>query len=127
MRQRWKQHKKYFDENINRKTPELMAKELQVDLKSLKRYLHRYKVVPPRKQFTLAYRLIKAKYTYPEYFTPTRRFFEATGIGQRRWGLIFRGDEEMTGKEFRSVVEHLKLDKREITKTLNLEIFEDEL
>lgn len=127
MHRRNKELYSYINKNISRKTPEQMAQEMKMEVLQLKRFLHRYKMVSDKNQRNLAYRIIKAKFIHPEYFCPTRKFFIETGIGQRRWGLLFTGREKMSGDEFKRVVEHLKLDKRELNSTLNLELFNDDI
>jgi hypothetical protein len=70
-------------------------------------------------------RLITSKFTYPEYFSPTKQFFESTGIRQRRWWQLYKGEKKMTGKEFSAVVHHLKITDKQITGSLQLKLFEN--
>jgi len=70
-------------------------------------------------------RLITVKFTYPEYFTPTKQFFDSTGIRQRRWWQIYKGERSATGKELHAVVRHLKVIDKDVQSWLQLDLFED--
>lgn len=73
----------------------------------------------------LAIRLITKKFTYPEYFTPTRRFFQATGIRQVRWWQLYKGERKMTEREYMNVCNHLKIDKDMAMNVRQLDLFEN--
>lgn len=70
-------------------------------------------------------RLIEVKFTYPEYFTPTKQFFTATCIRQGRWWQLYRGERKPTGKELSAVVRHLKVSDKEVQSWLQLDLFGD--
>lgn len=70
-------------------------------------------------------RLITVKFTYPEYFTPTPQFYDATGIRQRRWWQIYKGEKLATGKELNAVIKHLKVIDKEVYSWLQLDLFEN--
>jgi len=125
MHEKWKKHLPYLLEHVKSKSPAEMATELKVSEKDLKLFLHRYRLFDINLNKNLALRIITAKFTYPEYFEPTKQFFECTGIGQRRWWLLYKGKKEMTGKEFHAVVTHLKVSDKEVFAGLQLDLFED--
>ena len=69
---------------------------------------------PETNERNLVREIIAMKFVYPEYFSPTHRFFESTGIGQRRWWQLYRGDKKMTEKEYRAIATHLKVSLKEV-------------
>jgi hypothetical protein len=71
--------------------------------------------------------LVTSKFTYPEYFQPTKQFFQATGIRQRRWWQLYKGEKPMTGREFTAVVHHLKVNDKELVQSLQLDLFDNAL
>ena len=76
-----------------------------------------------QRENNLMLRLITVKFTYPEYFTPTKQFYIQTGIRQGRWWQIYRGEQKATGKELHAVVRHLKVSEKEIQGWLQLDLF----
>ena len=90
----------------------------------LKLFLHRNRIFPKTEERSLAKELITLKFIYPEYFSPTRNFFEVTGIGQRRWWQLYRGEKKMTETEYMAVAEHLKVSLQEAFEARQLILFE---
>lgn len=64
---------------------------------------------------------------YDEYFTPTRRFFDATGIRSRRWWQLYRGEKKMTEREYVALVKHLQISHKEALDVRQLDLFDNEL
>jgi len=73
----------------------------------------------------LAYRLIKQKFTHPEYFLPTKKFYQATGIRQKRWFQLYKGERKMTEIEYNAVCNHLQIDKKTALDVRQLDLFEN--
>ena len=95
-----------------------------VDLPELKLFLHRYRIFPKTENRNLALEIIELKFLYPEYFTPTRTFFNATGIGQRRWWQLYRGDKRMTELEYKAISDHLEISLQEAFEVRQLILFD---
>lgn len=95
-----------------------------MDLTELKLFLHRYRIFPETEDRNLAQEIIALKFIYPEYFTPTRTFFNVTGIGQRRWWQLYRGDKKMTESEYKAITEHLEISLQEAFEVRQLILFE---
>jgi hypothetical protein len=124
MHKKWKKHLPFLEKNVGKMTQEEMAKELNVDPMDLKLFLHRNRIFPKTEERSLAKELITLKFIYPEYFSPTRNFFEVTGIGQRRWWQLYRGEKKMTETEYMAVAEHLKVSLQEAFEARQLILFE---
>lgn len=124
MHEKWRNNLTYIECNVGIKTLEQMATELNVDSMELRLFIHRYRLFPVNTQRNLAKEIIAMKFIYPEYFSPTRSFFESTGIGQRRWWQLYRGDKKMTENEYKSITEHLKITLQEAFEARQLIMFE---
>jgi len=48
---------------------------------------------------SLFYRILEERIGRPELFKPDRKFYLATGIRQRRFGQLLRGDKSPTDRE----------------------------
>jgi hypothetical protein len=104
-----------------------MAKELEVTQYELHLFLHRRRLFKIDERKNLCVKLIRHKFIHEEYFTPTFRFFEATGIRSRRWWQIFKGEKQMTEKEYNAIVKHLQISLTKAQEVRQLDIFDNEL
>lgn len=55
----------------------------------------------------LFYRILELKIKHPECFKPNRNFYKTTGLGQRRFGLLYRGEKLPTEKEIKNFCEFI--------------------
>lgn len=127
MQEKWRKHLPYLEANVEKKTLQEMAEELNEKKEDLRLFLHRSRHFKVNRDDNLIIRLLTVKFTYPEYFTPTKQFFVATGIKQRRWWQLYKGEQRATGKELSAVVRHLKVNEKEIQGWLQLDLFENVL
>jgi len=123
MHEKWKKHLEYFEQNVGKKKPEEMALELGVEYRELYLFLHRSRRFRINTKFNLCIKLLTDKFVYPEYFTPTPRFFENTGIKRRRWWQLYKGEKDMTTKEYYMVCRHLKMSDKETIDIAQQELF----
>lgn len=70
----------------------------------------------------LFYRILKHKICHPECFKPDRRFYKTTGIGQRRFGLLYRGEKTPTEKEIQNFCLYIGCSELELFIARQLEI-----
>ncbi|NDV45821.1 XRE family transcriptional regulator [Paludibacter sp. 221] len=90
-------------------TPEQMAEEIGVTSYNLKLFLLQNRIFPEQKERNLLLEMLTLKFTKPEYFTPTKDFYKAVGIGQRRFWQLYRGEKKITEKEYRNLTLHFKV------------------
>lgn len=96
------------------RTIEEIALELNVTEYVLKQFLHRNQLFSfSDDKRNLALEVIKMRFIYPEYFRPTRSFFESVGIKQRRWWQLYRGEKKMLESEYKSLALHLQISLQE--------------
>ena len=127
MHEKWKAYLPYLEKTVGIKKPEEMAQELGLEYRELYLFLHRSRRFKVNTKFNLCIKLLSDKFIYPEYFSPTARFFEAVGIGRRRWWQLYRGDKEMTTKEYFSVCRHFKMNEKETLDVAQQDLFSDDL
>lgn len=58
----------------------------------------------------------------PHYFKPTRDFFDHTGIGQKRFYQLFRGEKNITPAEYMAVAKELNVSLQEAFDARQLEL-----
>lgn len=87
--------------------------------------LHKRLTTPPKVKRNLLQKLIQQKFRHPEVFTPSRAFYEETGIGQRRWWALYFGRKAITPKEYIAVVNYLGLTVDEALEARQLDLFKD--
>jgi len=71
---------------------------------------------------SLFYLILKHKIQHPECFRPTRHFYRETGIGQRRYGLLYRGDRPPTEKEIQNLCDYIGCTNYELFLARQLQI-----
>ena len=123
----WRQHEEYIRENINRIPLDQMAETLNVGEYDLYQYVHRERIFPiSTKPKNLAYELVKIKFVHPEYFKPTRRFYQAVKMTQRQWWAAFRGEIRLTEEQYKRLSIHLGITLEEAFEARQLELIQIE-
>ena len=125
MQEKWKIHLEYLEKNVNSKSLTQMASELNLDKEDLRLFLHHHRRFRINKKNNLIIRLLSELIAYPEYFSPTKNFYEQTGIGQRRWWQLFKGEKIPTEIEYKSICQHLKVDHKVSMNVRQLDLFEN--
>ncbi len=123
MHEKWTKHLPYLTEYVGKKSLSEMATQLEVQPEELRLFLHRSRRFSIVKE-NIALRIITAKFTYPEYFMPTKQFFKSTGIRQRRWWQLYKGEKKITEKEYKAVCDHLQIDRKTAMQVRQLELFD---
>ena len=124
MHEKWTKHLDYLTENVGKKQLSQMAVELGVKQEELRLFLHRSRRFSTDNSENVTIRIITAKFIYPEYFMPTKQFFTAVGIRQRRWWQLYKGERKITEREYRAVCSHLQIDHKIAMQVRQLDIFD---
>lgn len=124
MHEKWKKHLPYLTEYVGTKSLSEMALALGVKQEELRLFLHRSRRFNTDNTQNVTIRIITSKFIYPEYFMPTKQFFTAVGIRQRRWWQLYKGERQITEKEYRAVCSHLQIDLKIAMQVRQLEIFD---
>lgn len=70
--------------------------------------------------------LLKMRFKNLEDFTPSRAFYQETGIGQRRYWDLYFGRKSITGKEYAAVASYLGVTITEAFESRQLSLFDEE-
>lgn len=69
-------------------------------------YCHRYRIPIGGKSDNLLMKLLTIRFIHPEYFMPTRQFFDSVKINQKRWWCLYYGKSKLTEEEYKRLVKH---------------------
>jgi len=122
MHEKWTNNLPYIIENIRIKTPDQMAEELGCKVSELNLFLLRERLFIIKNENNHILRLLRKKIIYPEYFSPTARFYKATGIRRRRFWMLYRGEAVPTADELKAIARHLEISADEVIDWLQFEL-----
>lgn len=119
----WREYEDFIRDNIDQMPLPEMAEKLNVPEYDLYQYVHRERIFPiSTKPKNLAYELVKIKFVHPEYFKPTRRFYQAVKMTQRQWWAAFRGETRLTEEQYKRLSIHLGITLEEAFEARQLEL-----
>lgn len=124
---RWTaKEEKFLIDNAGTLTPEQIAKELKKTATAVKLYMHRKRIHPAeRVARNLLREMLTGKFTNPEYFTPTREFYRAISMSQKRWWDLYYGRETMSDEEYKRLSVHFSIELEGVGGDKQLSLFED--
>ena len=126
MYEKWQKHVDFIREHMNTMPPGEMAAALGVDEHDLKWFMHRCRLFPRRVgRRNLLLEMLEARFGRLEYFRPTRGFYQAVGIGQRRWWQLYRGERSLTETEYRNLASHLGVSLNDAFDMRQLSLLDD--
>lgn len=118
--------KEFLFRNMKKKKISEIAKELNRSEMSVNLFLLRRRTSPQTVvKNNLILIILKQAFTDPEYFTPTRAFFDAVGIGQKRWWSLYKGINVATGEECLRVCRHLNVPTEKVFDQMQLSLFDN--
>lgn len=119
--------KRYVYKHIHDKPLPQIAKDIGRSERALNLFLHRNRH-DPRLCVThrnLLYQLLKKKFKDVACFTPTRTFFDAVQMGQKRYWSVFKGLEVITEDELKRIANYLEVTLEDIYEVRQTELFEN--
>lgn len=120
--------KEYVKENIGKIPLEVMARYLGRSSMSVRLYILRNRLAPCHSRTVkrnLLTEMLKIKFKHIEDFSPSKSFYEETGIGQRRYWDLYFGRKPITPKEYTAVAAYLGVTMQEAFESRQLELFEE--
>lgn len=117
--------REYVRTHYTSQTPEQMADYLCKSVIAVEQFILRNRLAIPRIKRNIVIEMLTSKFVNPEYFRPTRAFYNATEINQRRWWDLYYGRKQITPKEYISICEHLKISLKEAFESRQLTITND--
>lgn len=124
MHKKWRERLPYLQNSVGKKNLDQMAQELKVSKAELSLFLHRNRLFPIKEERNLVKELIQMRFIYPEYFMPTKQFFELTGIKQRRFWQLYRGEKQLKDIEYFSIATHLQISLEDAFNNRQLTLFQ---
>lgn len=118
--------KRYILDHYRDLTTEQLADNLCKSVAAVRNYLVRCRLSISKVNRNILLELLRIKFTDPEYFRPTRRFYEATGINQKRWWDLYLGRKQITHSEYIKIAEHLNVTLMEAFNSRQVKLFEQE-
>mgnify|MGYP001670232985 FL=1 len=116
----------YIRQHYGRVSLENMAAHLGRSSMAVRLYILRNRMTTGRTvKRNLLVELLRIKFRHIEDFSPTRAFYQETGIGQRRYWDLFFGRKPITSKEYAAVAEYLGVTVQEAFESRQLELFEE--
>ena len=70
--------------------------------------------------------LLRTAFMPPEDFRPSKTFYKETGIGQKRFWMLYWGHKPITPKEYHAVANYLGISFTEAFESRQLNLFEEE-
>nr|DAP41642.1 MAG TPA: dormancy survival regulator-like protein [Caudoviricetes sp.] len=121
-----KEEIQYLKDNAGKQSFKTIATHLGKSEMAVQLYVHRYRIpVAEQKGRNLVQEILTIKFVNPEYFTPTKAFYKAIGMNQKRWWNLYFGKERMTEDEYFRLIEHFQVTLREAFDARQLKLFED--
>lgn len=116
----------FVREHLGRLSLEEMASSLERSVMSVRLFLlrRRWSVGPVVKR-NLVQRMLQLRFRNIEDFQPSRKFYQETGIGQRRWWSIFHGREQITKEEYLKLANYFGVTLQEAFESRQLDLFEE--
>ena len=116
----------YIRQHYGRVSLENMAAQLGRSSMAVRLYILRNRMTTGRTvKRNLLVELLRIKFRHIEDFSPTRAFYQETGIGQRRYWDLFFGRKPITGKEYTAVAEYLGVTVQKAFESRQLELFKE--
>ncbi len=118
----------YITENWGRMSPESMAAHIGKTANAIRLYALRHRLdsnhqLIKENRFK---KLLEHRFRHLEDFTPSRYFYQETGINQMRYGDLFYGRKSITPKEYKAVAAYFNITIAEAFDSLQLELFGNE-
>ena len=105
-----------------------MARHLRKTEKAVEQYIHRNRIIVNEKVTrNVVKEILTIKFKDPGYFNPTRAFYDAVGISQKRWWALYKGQQQINEDEYTRLVSHFDITMKEVLeiKQLSLNFSED--
>lgn len=122
---RWtEQEKELVLGQLGKKTFEEIGREIGRSEMAVKLFVHRHRISPHKRvKNNILIKLLEVKFGDPKYFNPTRDFYKEVSMTQMRFWALYKGEEQITEKEYKAIREHLNIDAEAAFEARQLNIF----
>lgn len=110
-------------ENMHRLPMNELCTYLRRNENAIKLKMHRERQNPKAVvKDNVLLRILTAKFSNPSLFTPNKEFYRSINIGQKRFWMIYKGIEKLTGEECLRICNYLELPYTNFVDSLQLTI-----
>ncbi len=119
--------RKFLEEHLGYMTLKDIGDALGRSEMSVRLYVHRKRsYVGPAAKRNIVQRMLGLRYRHLEDFTPSRAFYNETGIGQKRWWDLYHGRKALRREEYLALAKYLDVTLEEAFESRQLSLFEEE-
>lgn len=124
---RWtEENKQFVAENAGKMSFEEMARHLGKTKNAVHLYIHRERIhYKPTVKENLLLEILTIAFKKPEYFKPTKEFFNEVGMTQMRFWSLYRGEEHPTEQEYNTLKKYFGITSDRIFENRQLSLFEN--
>ncbi|MEG1738718.1 MAG: XRE family transcriptional regulator [Odoribacter sp.] len=117
---------KFVSDNIGTLTIREISRHLEKTESAVQQYIHRKRINPyERVVKNLVREILTIKFINPDYFTPTREFYDTILINQKRWWDLYYGRKPITDMEYKRLAEHFNIPFDAAIDAKQLNLFKD--
>lgn len=119
---------RYVFKHIHNKPLPQIAEDVGRTQRALNLFLHRYRNDPRLcvNRNNLLMQVLKRKFKDVACFTPTRSFFIAIQMGQKRYWSIYKGVEVIKEDELKRISQYFEVSMEGLFEARQIELFENE-
>lgn len=117
----------FVTKNAGKLSFEEMAEKLGRTKNAVHLFLLRRRVpYKPQVKINLVLEILKLEFKNPEYFTPTREFYQAVNLTQMRFWSLYRGEVNPSEIEYDNLKKHFGVSSEQVFNNRQLNLFDTE-
>lgn len=119
--ERWsKEDKEFLKLNLGKMTPAAIGEKLGKTEQAVRLYCYRHRIpLGKTLERPMLVELLRIKFGDPEYFQPTRSFFEKVKISQKRFSQLRQGYAQPTEQELQRLSQEWNMTMNEAIKLMS--------
>lgn len=119
--ERWsKEDKEFLQLNLGKMTPAAIGEKLGKTEQAVRLYCYRHRIpLGKTLERPMLVELLRIKFGDPEYFQPTRSFFEKVKISQKRFSQLRQGYAQPTEQELQRLSQEWNMTMNEAIKLMS--------
>ena len=117
---------KFVRENVGKLDFADIGRQIGRSPLAVKLFIHRRRIAfRPSVRNNLVIKLLRIKFGNPEYFRPTKEFYSAIGITQMRFWALYRGEVQVSEKEYKALCSHFCINAEAAFEARQISLFEN--
>ena len=117
---------KFVRENVGKLDFADIGRQIGRSPLAVKLFIHRRRIAfRPSVRNNLVIGLLRIKFGNPEYFRPTKDFYAAVGITQMRFWALYRGEVQVSEKEYKALRNHFGIEAEAAFEARQISLFEN--